>query len=75
MFLTFKNLPDVKQTHSFCHVIFSRIRGSCEEEVNGGHIKVGDRAHHVGQKSDRMVGPIWRLKRLFDAILVSIDSA
>jgi hypothetical protein len=71
----FLDLPNVKQAHSFCHVIFSRIRGSCEEEVNGGHIEVGDRAHHVGQKSDHMVGPTWRLKRSFDTILVSIDSA
>jgi hypothetical protein len=75
MFLTLKDLSDVKQTHSFCHIIFSRIRGLCEEEVNGEHIEVGDRAHHVGQKSNRMVGPTWRLKRPFDAILVSIDSA
>jgi hypothetical protein len=28
MFLTFKDLPDVKRTQSFCHVIFLRNRGS-----------------------------------------------
>jgi hypothetical protein len=69
--LTFRSLPDVKQTQIFCHITFSGNTRAGEEEVNG--------KCHEGQK--RATGPqpwprggaISGLVRCFDTILVSTD--
>jgi hypothetical protein len=51
MFLTFRDFPNVKQTQTFCHIIFAGNRRTGEEEVNGERHEVQKRAHHVGQEA------------------------
>jgi hypothetical protein len=61
MFLTFRDLPYVKRTKYFCHVIFSGNRGKWEEEFNGERHEAQKRGHHAGPHVGRMVGPIFVL--------------
>jgi hypothetical protein len=73
MFLTFRDLSDVKQIQTFPHIIFSGNTRAGEEEVNGGRYEGQKRVHHAGHNPGHVVGPISGLMRRFDAILVSTD--
>jgi hypothetical protein len=73
MFLTFRDLPDVKCTQTFCHIIFQKIQGLEKTRSMGGREEEQKRAHHMGPHVSHMVGPILGLDRHFDAILESVD--
>jgi hypothetical protein len=60
MFLTFKDLTNVKWTQSFCHAIFSTNRRT-REELKGELREAEERPHHAGQESGHMVGPTFHL--------------
>jgi hypothetical protein len=51
MFSIFRDFSNVKQTQTFCHIIFAENRRTGEEEVNGERHEVQKRAHHVGQEA------------------------
>jgi hypothetical protein len=40
MFLTFKDLPNIKQSQAFCYVIFWEIE-DCEKKKSMGNARVG----------------------------------
>jgi hypothetical protein len=73
MFLTSRDLPDIKRTQKICHVIFSGNTRVGEEEVNMGHHEGQKRDHHVGHTPSHVVGPISGLVHHFNAILDSTD--
>jgi hypothetical protein len=73
MFLSFRDLLDVKRTQTFCHVIFLKNKRAREEEVNVGCHEGQKRAHHVGYAPGRVVGAILGLERRIDTILDSMD--
>jgi hypothetical protein len=61
------DLSDVKQTPSFCHIIFLGNQGTWEEEVN--------MEPHAVELPGRMVGPIWCLLGPIAAIFTSTESS
>jgi hypothetical protein len=75
MFLTFRDLQDIKWTKTFCHAIFLGNRRPWEEEVNRERDEAGIRGHHMGPHVCYMVIPTFPLVRCFDTILESTDSS